>query len=96
MSDATIRCGEGSWTFKPWRGSFYAKGLRQADEFKYATSIEIDGTYYRTQTNGSYAKWSEQFSQWQDSGRDVYVYFINGAKVRAPAAAMALIEQLGE
>lgn len=27
--------------------------------------------------------------------RDVYVFFINGAKERAPAAAMALIERLG-
>lgn len=27
--------------------------------------------------------------------RDVFVYFINGAKERAPAAAMALIERLG-
>ncbi len=249
MGDATIRCGIGGWTFKPWRGTFYPKGVRQADELSYAasklTSIEINGTYYRTQTPGSFAKWgdaapdgfqfaikasryctnrkylpdakesmekffaqeihdlgdrmgpilwqfmptkkfdaqeladyiqlfprqingkpvrhavearhesfhddrffdllkandialvnsdsdkypkfseqtagfaylrllcaqediatgypakeiakwSEQFSQWQDSGRDVYVYFINGAKVRAPAAAMALIEQLGD
>jgi len=27
--------------------------------------------------------------------RDVFVYMISGAKVRAPAAAMALIERLG-
>ncbi|MBV9150692.1 MAG: DUF72 domain-containing protein, partial [Alphaproteobacteria bacterium] len=27
-------------------------------------------------------------------GRDVFLYFINGAKVRAPAAAHALIERL--
>jgi uncharacterized protein YecE (DUF72 family) len=27
--------------------------------------------------------------------RDVFVYFISGAKVRAPAAAQALIEELG-
>jgi uncharacterized protein YecE (DUF72 family) len=28
--------------------------------------------------------------------RDVFIYFINGAKERAPAAARALIEILGE
>jgi uncharacterized protein YecE (DUF72 family) len=28
------------------------------------------------------------------AGRDVFVYMISGAKVRAPAAAMALIERL--
>jgi uncharacterized protein YecE (DUF72 family) len=27
-------------------------------------------------------------------GRDVFIYMISGAKMRAPAAAMALIEQL--
>ena len=41
-------------------------------------------------------KLSDQFNQWRDEGRDVYAYFINGAKVRAPAAAMALIDQLGD
>lgn len=249
MVKARIRCGIGGWTFKPWRGTFYPKGLRQADELNYAagklTSIEINGTYYRTQTPGSFAKWggavpdgfqfsikasryctnrkflpdakesmekffaqdiddlgdrlgpilwqfmptkkfdveeikdyvelfpkilngiplrhviearhesfrddqffdllrendialvnsdsekypqfseltasfaylrllcaqenietgysaedivqrSEQFRQWREEGRDVYVYFINGAKVRAPNAAMALIERLGD
>lgn len=249
MADSKVRSGIGGWTFKPWRGTFYPKGLRQADELNFATSkltsIEINGTYYRTQTPGSFAKWaaaasdgfkfsikasryctnrkylpdakesmekffvqgidelgdhlgpilwqfmptkkydaeeladyvalfpkelngvsmrhaiearhdsfhndqffallkehdialvnsdsekypqfteqtasfaylrllcadenietgyppeeierlSDQFNQWQDEGRDVYAYFINGAKVRAPAAAMALIEQLGD
>jgi uncharacterized protein YecE (DUF72 family) len=34
---------------------------------------------------------------WADGGkRDVFVYMISGAKVRAPAAAMALIEELGK
>ena len=28
--------------------------------------------------------------------RDVFIYMISGAKVRAPAAAMALIEKLGK
>ena len=30
----------------------------------------------------------------RDGGKDVYVFFINGAKVRAPAAALALQERL--
>eukprot|EP01041_Mallomonas_annulata_P036832 gene36834-biopygen28833 len=45
-----IRCGIGGWTFEPWRGVFYPKGLRQADELAYASRrlsvIEINGTYY--------------------------------------------------
>ena len=32
---------------------------------------------------------------WTAHGRDSYIFFINGAKVRAPAAAMALQERLG-
>lgn len=32
---------------------------------------------------------------WQRDGRDSYVFMINGAKLRAPAAAMALQERLG-
>ncbi len=37
---------------------------------------------------------AERFQKHAASGRDAFVYFINGAKVRAPHAAMALIERL--
>src|SRR5439155_26252074 len=33
--------------------------------------------------------------QWQSNGRDAYIFMINGAKVRAPAAALALQQRLG-
>ena len=33
--------------------------------------------------------------KWQKSGRDAYIFMINGAKVRAPAAALALQARLG-
>ena len=33
--------------------------------------------------------------RWQKDGRDSYLFLINGAKVRAPAAALALQERLG-
>jgi len=32
---------------------------------------------------------------WRKAGRDAYIFMINGAKVRAPAAALALRERLG-
>jgi len=35
-----------------------------------------------------------QARRWQKAGRDAYIFMINGAKVRAPAAAMALQERL--
>lgn len=51
----------GGWTFEPWRGTFFPKGLRQADELEFATravtAIEINGTYYSGQKAESWAKW---------------------------------------
>jgi uncharacterized protein YecE (DUF72 family) len=57
-----IRAGIGGWTFAPWRGVFYPKGTRQADELNYAsrrlTAIEINGTYYSSQKPETFAKWA--------------------------------------
>ena len=40
-------------------------------------------------------RWAERFRRLaSDEGRDCFVYFINGAKVRAPAAATALLQRL--
>ena len=39
-------------------------------------------------------RWAESAKAWQRRG-DVFVFFISGAKVRAPAAALALQERLG-
>jgi uncharacterized protein YecE (DUF72 family) len=56
-----IRAGIGGWTFEPWRGVFYPKGLKHADELAYAsrhlTAIEINGTYYSSFKPDSWAKW---------------------------------------
>ncbi len=62
MADAgRIRAGVGGWTFEPWRGVFYPKGLKQAQELDYASrqlsAIEINGTYYSTFKPDSFAKW---------------------------------------
>lgn len=38
-------------------------------------------------------RWAERARQWAERG-DVFLYVISGAKVRAPAAAIALIERL--
>jgi len=40
-------------------------------------------------------QWAEHARGHAAEGRDVFLYFINGAKVRAPAAAQALIQRLG-
>ena len=38
--------------------------------------------------------WADQARAWAEGGRDTFIFFISGAKVRAPAAAQALIERL--
>ena len=57
-----VRAGIGGWTFEPWRGVFYPKGLRQADELAFASArlpvIEINSTYYSSQKPESFAKWA--------------------------------------
>ena len=59
-----IRVGIGGWTFEPWRGAFYPEGLKHAEELAYAsrhlTTIEINGTFYRTQSAASFAKWRDE------------------------------------
>jgi uncharacterized protein YecE (DUF72 family) len=49
------------WTYAPWRGEFYPKGLRQADELEYASthvnSIELNGSFYSLQKPASWQKW---------------------------------------
>jgi uncharacterized protein YecE (DUF72 family) len=58
----TIRVGVGGWTFDPWEGTFYPAKLAKARQLHYAasalTTIEINGTYYRTQTAATFAKWA--------------------------------------
>jgi uncharacterized protein YecE (DUF72 family) len=58
-----IRIGIGGWTFEPWRGGvFYPKGLPHAKELSFAserlTSIEVNGTFYRSQTPATFRKWA--------------------------------------
>ena len=57
-----IRIGVGGWVFEPWRGVYYPKGLKQAEELawssRHVTAIEINATYYSTQSPASFAKWA--------------------------------------
>jgi uncharacterized protein YecE (DUF72 family) len=55
--------GMAGWTYEPWRGEFYPKGLRQADELEYASthvnSIELNGSFYSLQKPTSWQKWRD-------------------------------------
>ena len=59
-----VRIGISGWTYKPWRGVFYPKGLTQKKELAYAASlfpsIEINGTFYGLQRPSSFIAWAEQ------------------------------------
>lgn len=60
-SASRILIGIGGWTYEPWRGLFYPKGLSQKKELAFAsralTSIEINGTYYSSFKPATWAKW---------------------------------------
>ena len=64
-------------------------------DFAYARlqrmSEEVDTGYDDAELDG----FAERARTWRDSGRDAYIFMINGAKVRAPAAAVALQGRIG-
>jgi uncharacterized protein YecE (DUF72 family) len=72
-----IYTGIGGWTFEPWRGVFYPEGLSHAKELQYAasklTSIEINGTFYRTQSPATYRKWASEVP-------DGFVFSVKGLR----------------
>ena len=59
-----IFVGIGGWSFPPWRGTFYPKGLPHAQELRYAsrelTSIEINSTFYGLQKAATFRKWHDE------------------------------------
>lgn len=77
MNSGTIYCGIGGWTYEPWRGVFYPEGLPQARELAYAaqhlTSIEVNGTFYRSQTPATFRKWASDVP-------DGFVFAVKGPR----------------
>ncbi len=59
-----VRVGISGWTYPPWRGVFYPKGLPHRAELNYAASllstIEINGSFYSLQMPTSYRSWHDQ------------------------------------
>ena len=58
---AAVRIGIGGWSYAPWRGSFFPKGLAQSRELEFASrqfgAIEINGTFYSRQARSTWEKW---------------------------------------
>ncbi len=74
---ARARVGISGWRYASWRGDFYPKGLRQADELAYAahrlTSIEINGSFYSLQRPPSWVRW-------RDTVPDDFVFAVKGPR----------------
>jgi uncharacterized protein YecE (DUF72 family) len=81
-----IRVGIGGWIYAPWRGVFYPKGLKQAEELRYAasrlTSIEINATHYRLQTPKS-------FRAWASAAPDGFAFSVKGPRLVTQQKALA-------
>jgi uncharacterized protein YecE (DUF72 family) len=77
MPSGKIRVGIGGWTYEPWRGVFYPEGLPHARELEYAaqhlTSIEVNGTFYRTQS-------PKTFRDWASKVPDGFVFSLKGPR----------------
>lgn len=73
----TVRIGISGWTYKPWRGVFYPKGLTQKRELEYAArqfpTIEINGTFYGMQR-------PDAFAAWADAVPDDFVFAVKGPR----------------
>ncbi|MGD9980417.1 MAG: DUF72 domain-containing protein [Hyphomonadaceae bacterium] len=76
----TIRVGIGGWNYEPWEETFYPPKLAAAKQLEYAaskvTAIEINATFYRTQSAASFKKWA-------GSTPDSFMF-----SVKAPRAAV--------
>ncbi len=76
----TIRVGIGGWSYEPWEEIFYPPKLAAAKQLEYAsskvTAIEINATFYRTQSATSFQKWAK-------STPDDFMF-----SVKAPRAAV--------
>lgn len=72
-----IRIGISGWTYKPWRGVFFPKGLAQKHEMAFAArtfpSIEVNGTFYGQQR-------PETFRRWHDGTPDDFVFAIKASR----------------
>ena len=84
-----VRVGISGWTYAPWRGTFYPKGLRQRDELAYVaermSSVEINGSFYALQRPKSYRSWREQTS-------DDFVFAVKGGRFITHMKRLADVE----
>lgn len=69
--------------------------LDQTSTFAYVRLHGDEELYVSGYSDAALDTWAERVRAWGASGRDVFVYFDNDVKVRAPYDAMALARRLG-
>ena len=71
------RVGVGGWTYGPWRGNFFPKGLPRSRKLAYAsrqlTTIEVNATFYGTLKPAS-------FKNWHDESPDGFVFSLKAPR----------------
>jgi uncharacterized protein YecE (DUF72 family) len=67
---------------------------QQTADFTYARLMRTEEQIETGYSAAGLDRWADRARKWAKTG-DVFVYFISGAKLRAPAAAQALIQRLG-
>jgi uncharacterized protein YecE (DUF72 family) len=81
-----------------------AVALVDDDKYPAITDVTADFVYARLRrcaldepagyTPGALDAWAQRARDWCAEGLECFVYFINGAKIRAPAAAVSLLARL--
>ena len=63
-ASGAVRVGIGGWNYADWRDNFYPAGWPHDRELEYAsrqlTAIEVNATYYRTQSPATFARWRDE------------------------------------
>ena len=74
---AQIRVGISGWTYPPWRGVFYPRGLAHRRELAYVAglmcTVEINGSFYALQR-------PESYQAWHDQTPDDFVFAVKGGR----------------
>lgn len=82
--------GMAGWVYPAWRGGFYPKGTRQADELEYAasrvTSIELNGSFYSLQKPTSW-------TNWRDRTPDDFVFSVKAPKFITQVKRLVDVEE---
>jgi uncharacterized protein YecE (DUF72 family) len=81
--------GISGWTYPPWRGEFYPRGLAHRRELGYVaehlSSVEINGSFYALQRPSSYQNWYRQTP-------DGFVFAVKGGRFITHMKKLADVE----